>query len=230
MNERLGPFFTVQPDDGSFRELIADWQRKELWDTWTTMLLERHFPGAADEASTTQRDAAASTVHLGLCARVISPWLGQAASRMSMQVPAAAQLFWQPDGTTGFPLTVRGHCREFFDPDEWAAALVWVIDELLVATNIVRSRQIAWGNVTSSINGAVRVIAQNLPLRTSSAVTFGSLLCAQVQDYAGFRTIRGDVGEATFRRTSCCLYYKLLPVGTRRDRACCGDCVLRTSA
>src|SRR5690625_3018656 len=74
------------------------------------------------------------------------------------------------------------------------------------------------GNVGSALAGAVGALARARPTpRARAAASATDLLSRPGTGLSGTFT-----GPAGFRRTTCCLYYRLPGGGT------CGDCVLRT--
>ena len=236
----LGPFFDVTLNlavgrgqeaqaTSQWRPCVRDLTDSRVHDTWTILVAERFFPGAADEASAIELEAAASSVHLGLCARLVSPWIGHAALTGRWLAPSAEQLLWVPSGTTTFELATEGECGEYLDPVEWADAVLDAITPVLLRGGWVRSRTMAVGNLTSAISSAVKTVARTKPTRTSVALTLGETLVAQLasQSPTSGSVFDGDLGAESFRRRSCCLYYRLLPAGTPKPSAVCGDCVLR---
>jgi hypothetical protein len=103
------------------------------------------------------------------------------------------------------------------------AAPAQLIDNVLapltaaVAELVSISQRVLWGNVASAVNGAAAQIARQRPELARQAW----LTAAAAFQHRGLTGERMPPGPA-FRRSSCCLRYRLIP-GTY---ALCGDCVL----
>ncbi|MFD0381807.1 (2Fe-2S)-binding protein [Streptomyces stramineus] len=88
------------------------------------------------------------------------------------------------------------------------------------------SGRLLWGNAGSALAGALRVLhtwcrEQDRPREAGRALALArAVLEDPVLRDTGTLTARADTGPA-FVRTTCCLYYRVLPGGM------CGDCVLR---
>jgi hypothetical protein len=170
---------------------------------------------------------AASVAHLGLVARLISPSLGAAAvgQRLDMRLGG---LWWQDTLGGPLPLSIPAPPSipvpgEGWDGDPMAGENVLdeVIAPLTAATAglIPVSPRVLWGNVASAINSAAAQVAQRQPELGRTAWALAAGLFAS----APFSQERHPPGPE-FRRSSCCLIYK---VTSERARAVCGDCVLR---
>jgi hypothetical protein len=166
---------------------------------------------------------AASAVHLGLAARLVSPVLGAAVLGRSFDAHPGG-LWWQEVPGGPVPLSVpapAGDCEVAVD--EWDRLL---LGELLaplteaVASLVPVSRRVLWGNVASAVNAAARQVAGQRPDLAGDAWRAASRLFADPL----LRGERHPPGPA-FRRSSCCLFYRLAP-GSGNPAAICGDCVL----
>jgi hypothetical protein len=169
---------------------------------------------------------AASTVHLGLAARLASPALGAAVLGCPLDLRPGG-LWWQealsgpvalsapapdPGGRGGGP----GRA-----PGEWQRVL---LDEVLapataaIAHLVPVSGRVLRGNLASAVNAAARLVARQRPdLADGAWQAAAGLFASPLLD--GERQPPGPA----FRRSSCCLYYRAAP-GGRAD--VCGDCVL----
>jgi hypothetical protein len=168
---------------------------------------------------------AASLWHLGLTAELVSPALGTAA--LAGWVPRLDGLRW-PDEPASEPKRLGIQVDDIAgtqvsDADSAAAAIhagvvrgpVAQLTEAVAEVASV-SRQLLWGNVWSAFAGAATVIAMARPDAGARAVSIvRALVSTTSQPLAG----RYDAA-ASYRRDTCCLYYRLPHGGL------CGDCVL----
>jgi ferric iron reductase protein FhuF len=110
---------------------------------------------------------------------------------------------------------------EHFVPGEWGERL---IDEVVapVTTAIARlvplSDRVLWGNVASAVNAAAAQVARPRPDLAGDAWRVATDLFGSPR----LSRERHPPGPG-FRRSSCCLFYRLAP-GV--SGAVCGDCVL----
>jgi hypothetical protein len=170
---------------------------------------------------------AASITHLGLTARLIAPALAAAACQtyLDMQLDG---LWWQDQLGGPVPLslpqspdrTPGRHSPEMPNRDPLCRLLDEVITPLTTATStlITVSGRVLWGNVASAINSAATQITTQLPELTSAAQAAAASLASHPR-LGHERRLPGPA----FRRTSCCLLYKLTP---GPPRPVCGDCIL----
>jgi len=170
---------------------------------------------------------AASITHLGLSARLIAPALAATASGYRLDMPLG-DLWWQDQLGGPVPLSIPrpadDAARPFHGqnlPDKQLQELMdGVIDPITAATSrlVKISQRVLWGNVASAINSAwVQVTAQvpELGAPAHAAAVSASRHRRLIRE-------RQPPGPA-FRRTSCCLLYRLTPGSSR---PVCGDCVL----
>jgi hypothetical protein len=170
---------------------------------------------------------AASITHLGLTARLIAPALAGAACQAHLDMRLDG-LWWQAELGGPVPLslpqppdpTPGRHSHETPKHDALCQLLDEVITPLTMATSalITVSERVLWGNVASAINSAATQITTQLPELTSIAHAAAASLCGHPR----LSNERHPPGPA-FRRTSCCLLYKLTP---GPPRPVCGDCIL----
>jgi hypothetical protein len=170
---------------------------------------------------------AASITHLGLTARLIAPALAAAACQSCLDTRLDG-LWWQDRLGGPVPLslpevpdpTPGRHRNEIPKRDPLGRLLDEVISPLTTATStlIAVSDRVLWGNVASAINSAAAQITTQLPelapVAQAAAVSlFGHSRLSRERHPPG----------PDFRRTSCCLLYKLAP---GPPRPVCGDCIL----
>lgn len=168
---------------------------------------------------------AASVMHLGLAARLVSPPLAALArgGRLDLRLDG---LWWQDTAGGPLPLSVpdpEGAERSGAGPADDACAQL--LDEVIApVTQVVSglvptSPRVLWGNMASAVNGAAGMVA-------AQRADLGQQAWAVAAAF--FRSPR--LGREhrppgpSFRRSSCCLVYRLAPSG---PRPVCGDCVLR---
>jgi hypothetical protein len=177
---------------------------------------------------------AASTLQLGLAARLVSPALGAAVLRRPLDLRPGG-LWWQEVTGGPVPLSVPvppgdGSRDLDRDPggspgpaaDDWDQVL---FDEVVapvteaIARLVPVSGRVLWGNVASAVNAAARQVAGQRPDLAGEAWQAAVRLFA----HPALRQERNPPGPA-FLRSSCCLFYRLAPGD---PSATCGDCVLR---
>lgn len=175
--------------------------------------------GTGQETAAVELRVAASVVHLGLVARVVSPLFALAVLHQGCGRVRAADLWWQPMLGSMFPLSLRESARDsgvgFAD-----GVLAGVIAEFsAAATGFGVNEHILRGNVASALSGAARTLTAARPdLRSGIRALITDLLAGP--HLAGAGHFEPDAG---FRRRSCCLIYRAAP---DRQGALCGDCVL----
>ena len=166
--------------------------------------------------------AAASLAHLGLVSRLVSPSLG--AALLGGLVPDLDGLYWR-DVLGPVPLTLpdpRGTGVDAADADAVATALsaqltngpVARLGEAVRAVGAV-SLRVLWGNVASAAAGAVQMLGSASPGHAPIAQAVGQRLLERMP-----LTGTGAFTGTAFRRSTCCLYYRVPGGGY------CGDCVL----
>ncbi len=227
----LGPFFVLEtgPPPLTTADGAPPWRAfAELTDdpAVTRARIDAIRVGIAERGRLPVEDvphrAAASLAHLGLVSRLLSPSLG--AALLGGVVPDLDRLWWR-DVLGPVPLTLpdaRGDAVDAADPDEVAAALSRQLADGPVARLGAAiggaggvSEQILWGNVASATAGAVRMLASASPAHAGAAYAVGE----RMVDRAPLTGAGAFTGTA-FRRSTCCLYYKVPGGGY------CGDCVL----
>lgn len=168
---------------------------------------------------------AASSFHLAVSARLLSPVIGAATCESKVPMLTHESTLWAP---------TAGHCPDFgarsvaciatTTPQGAATAIAEsVIEELLAplgsalkaATGL--SEKIIEGNVISSANGAVTVLAMRRPDREQRGRTLIEALLN-----TRYLSGTGHFANKKFTRHSCCLFY------TGPHGGLCGDCILAT--
>ncbi|MFF9900144.1 (2Fe-2S)-binding protein [Streptomyces longispororuber] len=164
---------------------------------------------------------AASIAHLGLAARLWSLALGPAALFGRVPDLDARLLRWDPDGTSPDDLWLSGD--RTFPAD--AARLLDVVHHghLVPLAEALRARYrtspaLLRGNAGSALAGAARELAAWAERTSRPEVVRRALALAQelfaLPELRGTGTLTGT----SFRRRSCCLYYRC------PDGGLCGDC------
>lgn len=169
---------------------------------------------------------AASSFHLNVTSRLISPAIGAAVSFGEVPSLTLDSVRWQ---------ATNGHSPKFSAAElEWSRATTPSASAELISTTILAtiaapfietlrstvslSTHVSWGNAISAANGAVTVLAMSRPdLEASGRGVVRALL--NTGPLAG----AGDFVGTRFVRRSCCLFYQAPTSGL------CGDCVLVVS-
>lgn len=218
----LGPYFALtygeHPDPSGFRPLTALYT--------DTAVLEDHIREIGRRIGTGPTRVAASTFQLGTAARLWSVALASAAFTGAVPDLGPARLWWRPAPTGPVELWLPAPRALPLEP---AAALhdtvaLRHLGPLNAAVHRAGrlSPHILRGNAASALVGALRVLLAHIPGPPHPVTDLvRGLLDREPLTGAGAFTVTGT-GSLTFRRRSCCLYYRLPGAGT------CGDCVLRT--
>ena len=164
---------------------------------------------------------AASSLQLGVAARLLSPAIGGALCLGAVPVLDQRSLRWVPGAGHAPQFTVPAPVWQAVDPQTSAQVIaesvVPVLTELGARLNALLSLspRITSGNLTSAANGAVTVLALSRPEQEAPGR-------ALVRALASTEPLRGtgEFVDGRFRRRSCCLYYQAPRAGL------CGDCVL----
>lgn len=231
----LGPFFVLEtdPPPTSSADGAPPWRSfAELTDDpgVTRARIAAIRAGIADRGRMPVDDvsprAAASLAHLGLVSRLFSPSLG--AALLGGVVPDLEGLWWR-DVLGPVPMTLadpRGEAIDAGDAEAVAAALARGLVDGPVAQLTAAigaegkvSARVLWGNVASAAAGSVRMLSSASPAHAETAFAVGRHLINQAP-LVGLGAFAGPAGPAMFRRSTCCLYYRIPGGGY------CGDCVL----
>jgi hypothetical protein len=160
---------------------------------------------------------AASTVHLGLAARLLSAPLATAVVAGVLPDWSVATLWWQP--VPGGPMPLAA------DSTPTVAASAATFHEVVVSGLLSPlsaefehrfhvSDRVLWGNVASGLGGAAKMLRIARPEDGEAAFAFRDAVL-------GMGRLDGTVDDLGVRR-SCCLYYRVPGGGY------CGDCALVT--
>lgn len=219
----LGPFFAVERHDAG-TPVQEPWRpMSEIFDVpgvladRVRVVREVLAASAARAPHEIEPRVAASVMHLGMVARLISPMVGYAALTGRMLTVDLDTARWQAFPGGAFPLSLpldvadRPTAGEFIDGP---------IAQLVSATlaTVKLSPGLLWGNVASAVNGAAMVIATNRP-------DLGERVFDICSDVLADRRLRGSTYTPPgvgFRRRSCCLIYRTT---SHTPQAICGDCV-----
>lgn len=228
----LGPFVGHDPlpvdgaTDGS--RPCAELLRSAAW---IEQLVERTRLGLALGGSVAEVDVedrvAASTAHLGVLARLVSPAV--ALTALTRRVPDLGAHLWF--GFDQHRLQARLDYAGLVDDAAWARAdndlagpllrgVLLPYGELLAETTGL-APSIVLGNTASALRGAVTVLRGASPAVGSVAEQLVGDLLRGVELRGSWALVpAGPAREASWRRQSCCLFYRIPGAGL------CGDCVL----
>jgi FhuF 2Fe-2S C-terminal domain len=234
---RIGPFFAVAtgatPAGGGWVPLHA------LATPSGTAEVDplRARIAAVRVALGTDDRVAASTAFQGLAAQVVAPLFAAAAVHGAVPVPdptppddrLALVLHWRPGGAGPWLWWAApgGHVRPGSD-----VALVDVLTELLtplvaaVRARVSVSPRVLWGDAASAVAAARRLVTAARPGSAEHARSLAERLLTTppLDATAALRAPEPPDAGWTFRRRSCCLYYRVPGGGV------CDDCVLRDHA
>ncbi|MGW2373074.1 (2Fe-2S)-binding protein [Kitasatospora sp. NPDC001683] len=214
----VGPYFALDtsatgtPPPG-FRPL------PELYGTGPDAPLAARVRVVAQRLGTAELRVAASILHLGLAARFWSVGVGSAVllgtvpslEHAWVRIPDQGPIdLWTP------PEPVRPAAGPLVDQLH-QAVLIGQLEPLAAAVRaaVPLSARLLRGNAASALAGVLRVLGSQASLPASELV-------AQLLDrppLTGSGTLLTGSRGAAFRRTSCCLYYRIGP-----GAGLCGDC------
>jgi FhuF 2Fe-2S C-terminal domain len=157
---------------------------------------------------------AASVTQLGLVARLIAPTIATAVLEVTRAAAVVPNDCWWQDQLGGpFPLSIALREDHSVDP------IGGVIESITTATAMGYGvpSQTVWGNIASAINSTAQMIARSRPDSGPRAREVADVILADPR-------IEGGCLQSgpSFRRTSCCLIYRL----NNATSPVCGDCVL----
>jgi hypothetical protein len=193
---------------------------------------------AVRSALGTDERVASSIAFQGLAAQLVAPLFAAAVvhgalpTRSAPRGPAptaggiAAALHWRPGGTGPWlwwagPDGSVGPCPDALLGDVLAGLLAPLVAAVRARASV--AERVLWGDAASAVGAARRLVAAARPPAAARAAAAAAHLLT-TPPLAATAALRRpeppDVGW-TFRRRSCCLYYRV-PGGD-----VCGDCVLR---
>lgn len=160
---------------------------------------------------------AASVTQLGVVARIVAPALATLTTGQPLDLRLSG-LWWQDTAGGPVPLSVP-------EPEGGVmASPEQLLDEVITPITVAAaalapvSPRVLWGNVASAVNGAARQIAAARPELATAAWEAAASFFRDPR----LGTEPGPPGPS-FRRSSCCLIYRLAPGAAG---PVCGDCVL----
>ncbi|NMO93782.1 (2Fe-2S)-binding protein [Actinomycetospora sp. TBRC 11914] len=208
-----GPAEGVDPSWRPFHTLAGD-------------VLDQRIDQVAAQLGGVPRRIAASLLSLSVSARVTALVLG--AGTLHGVVPRLHdRLRWRPWSGGPAPLWIER--PEAVEPgDDLAATAARELDltlrPVLDATSAQASvsEQVTWGNVASSLGGALRMLLTQRPGSSPAAraLAVGILGHPPLQGLGRFVDEPSHPTGIGFARRTCCLFYRVPGGGT------CGDCVL----
>jgi hypothetical protein len=218
----LGEYFALPaPDAGEWRELPGLFDADVLTEFGART---RHAIAVSADCGTANIPPrlAASSLQLGIAARLLSPVIGATTCFQVVPLLNSSSVRWQ---------WTDKHVPHFaFSEVEWCAAPTPTVAAELINGSVLTimtplnnvfhtalslSPQVTWGNVTSAANGAVTVLAMTQPQHQRA----GRELIRALMTTESL-TDTGSFEHGTFTRRSCCLFYQAPRSGL------CGDCVL----
>jgi hypothetical protein len=215
---RLGPFFTVGTDPAE--EADPSW--RALSDLWTDPQPLRDRIAHVRRVLGSDDRVAASITFQGLAALVLSAPLAAVVLHGVLPDLTPDTLRWRPSAGGPWPLWTRDPGRR--DVGELAAQLE---ENLMPLIGAVReqasiSERLLWGNVASSVAAGKRLIGVERPECAAHAAEAAQELLrhGRLAGTGERRPPEPPDHAWTFRRRSCCLYYRV------REGGLCGDCVL----
>ncbi|MFC0039865.1 (2Fe-2S)-binding protein [Actinomadura rayongensis] len=208
----LGPYFAFEtdgPEPGwrTLGALFAD-------VPWTA----RRVADVADVLGTEDLRVAASIWQLGMAARLWSPVVGALVAEGVLLDLDPGRVWWRPVASGPLPLRIPAPTvRAGTSTADVADVMTGLLDPLAALTGRVArlAPGLLRGNAASALAGAVRTVSAARPDLAPAAHDLGRRLL-------GHGTLRGTgtFADGSFRRRSCCLYYRVPGGGT------CGDCPL----
>ncbi len=209
----LGAFFVVSTGDAEG----ADPTWRPLRDLYSDPQPLRDRIAHVGRVLGAGERVAASITFQGLAARVLSAPFATVALHGVLPDLTADSLHWRPSATGPWPLW----CADPGTRDPEGLATLLFGEHLAPLVEAVRaqvsiSERLLWGSVASSVASGKRLIG------TQRATSVAEQLLA-TGPLAGTGELRPPTGpdrDWSFRRRSCCLYYRVPNGGL------CGDCVL----
>lgn len=219
MFSELGPFYEIArhnnenpvPPWRPFAELVGD------SDVLGRRVEAIRFALARDgNVDRIEPRVAASVTHLGLVARLLAPAVAAAILGDPFDL-RADRLWWQDQLGGPFPLSVTTGA----DFTSLRGSAVEQVTDAIGSQYAISGR-VLWGNVASALNSAALQLIRQWPELADRAKQVATTLRADSR-LAGERA---PIGPG-FRRSSCCLIYRIASSG---PRAVCGDCVLQSKS
>lgn len=225
----LGPFFTVRTDPAE--SVDPSWRPMRALEVDGPPLRDRidHVRRALGGDEDVERRVAASIAFQGIAGVIVSPPYATAVLHAVVPALGPDVLHWRDAAGGPLPLWADAPAVVAADTAEGAAeALAALYAEHLPAlVAAVRSvvpvaEKVLWGNVASVVAGAKRMLVVGRPdAATRAADVAARLLDTGPLAGSGDRLAPAGPDRAwSFRRRSCCLFYRVPGGGY------CGDCIL----
>jgi ferric iron reductase protein FhuF len=232
----LGPFFTVATGSGEVPD--GDWRPMLDLQTDPAPLRDRiaHVRGvlSGPDGQGVDDRVAASIAFQGLAALVVSAPFAAAVLHGVLPRLTPRALHWRATESGPWPLWCRApHAVPVPDVAAAAAALAAALLEehleplvAAVRAQVPIAERVLWGNAASAVASAKRLAVAQRPESAERAAAVAQRLLAAGR-FAGTGELLPPVDPDrlwSFRRRSCCLYYRVPGGGL------CADCVLHARA
>lgn len=209
----FGAFFAVSTDPAEG----ADPTWRPLRDLYTDPQPLRDRIAHVGRVLGAGERVAASITFQGLAARVLSAPFATVAVHGVLPGLTADALHWRPSASGPWPLW----CAAPADRDPADLATLLIDEHLTPLVDAVRaqvsiSERVLWGSVASSVASGKRLVGTP----RATAVAEQLLATGPLVGTGELRPPTGPDRDWSFRRRSCCLYYRVPGGGL------CGDCVL----
>jgi ferric iron reductase protein FhuF len=222
----FGPFFTVATDPAE----AVDPSWRPVHDLYTDPRHLRERIAHVRRVLDSDDRVAASIAFQGLAALVVSAPFAAVVLHGVLPRLTARTLHWRPSVSGPWPLWCDDPAGEPVPHAEDAAGALAaaLFDEHLaplvgaVRAQVPIAERLLWGSVASSVASGKRLVGAQRPDAAGRAAAVAERLLAS-GPLAGAGELRPPEGPDrvwSFRRRSCCLYYRV------RDGGLCGDCVL----
>jgi hypothetical protein len=218
----LGPFFTIGTGAAPGRAGAAAERPLAALRADPAPLRDRiaHVRGALG----TDDRVAASLAFQGLAAQLVSAPYAAAVRHGAVPALTPESLHLRHSTGTGPGWTLRTDAAELVGADQLPAVLAGLLVPLVAAVRAHTSvaERLLWGNAASTVAAAQRLLVVRHPDAAGRAADVaGQVLSTPPLAGAGdLLAPRGPDRVWTFRRRSCCLYYRVPGGGL------CDDCVL----
>jgi ferric iron reductase protein FhuF len=226
----LGGFFGLAT--GPAERADPSWRP---FGSFTGAVLDERVDQVAEQLGGAPRRIAASLLSLSVSARVTALVLG--AGTLHGAVPRLHdRLQWRPWSGGPAPLWIErpeavedsAGREDPAGPENLAAAAAHELDATLrplldaIGAQASVSAQVVWGNVASSLGGALRMLLTQRPDSSSGALALavGTLGYPPLAGLGEFVEEPSHPTGVGFARRTCCLFYRVPGGGT------CADCVL----
>ncbi|WP_431676751.1 (2Fe-2S)-binding protein [Kitasatospora sp. KL5] len=224
---RIGPYFAVRTGSAGAGPPAGFRPLRELYDGGPDGPLAARIAEVARRMGTAEPRVAASTVHLGLAARLWSVALGTAALGAAVPDLHPDLAHWALPAEGPLDLWLPHPVALSDGPPADALHQAVITENLAPLAAAVRAvtpiaEPLLHGNTASALAGTLKVLAMTPALRRTLALPAAEALVRDLLDRPPLRgtgTLSAPGEPFAFRRTSCCLYYRA------PGSWVCGDCV-----